>query len=402
MRTAKKTATRLFAMSRRLASRRQVKTSRQHLARTHNANDIMEESAMGIKEVQRANGQIKFHADVRVGSAPRKYGTFDTRKDAETFIAITEASARKAIRASAQSSLQQAAKLGGERNYARARLADVVTDYRESSSCSMRGKKALVPVADLVGNARVGNADDEWSAKYVADVRATFTNRRKPYAYSTIKVQLTYLIKACKWWAKQNKVSATTIGISTECIPEGSDVQRDRRLEHGEYDALMARIKQAHSRADHWRCLVDLCLETGARLQELVLASWDELHSEDRLWKIPAKHTKKKKARKVPLSPKARSVIAELRALRKKGDKRIFQVFPTPTATSCGFRNIVIAAGIKDFRFHDLRHDSISMMIVNNPKVSVRAIMEIVGHADYASFVRYSHLRDDEVIGLFD
>ena len=62
---------------------------------------------MGIKEVQRANGQIKFHADVRVGSAPRKYGTFDTRKDAETFIAITEASARKAIRASAQSSFRR-------------------------------------------------------------------------------------------------------------------------------------------------------------------------------------------------------------------------------------------------------------------------------------------------------
>lgn len=357
---------------------------------------------MGIREVQRADGRVKFHADVRVSGAPRRYGTFDTRKDAEAFVAAIEAAARKALRKSAKNGLDLKAKIGGQRNYERAKLADVVNAYRDSSSCSPRGKKALFPVADFAGEVSVGKADEEWAEQYVAKVRSTLAPRRKPYAYSTIKVQIIYLINACQWWAKQNKVSAALCAISTKCIPAGSDIQRDRRLELGEYERLMEQIKKAHSRADHWRCLVDLCLETGARLQELVLADWTELSREDKLWRIPDIHTKKKKTRKVPLSPIARAVVAELRKLKKDGDKRIFQVFPNPSATSHGFREIVIATGIENFRFHDLRHEAISRMVVNNPKVSVRAIMEIVGHADYASFVRYSHLRDDEVIGLFD
>lgn len=355
---------------------------------------------MGIRELKRANGKIVFEADLRIANVDRKTGTFDTRKAAENFLTTTKKEAQKALRASA-SNLDQQTKIGGQRSFERAKLADVVTLYIDSSACSDRGKNPLTKVPNFVGAVTVAKADEEWCEKYVSQMRATLTPQRRPYAFCTIKSQLFYMIKACKWWAKQNKVVNPVIGITASAIPKGSDIQRDRRLEDGEYERIIARIDARSGRAAHWRCLIDLCLETGARLQELVLAEWSEFGRDDQLWKMPELHTKKKRTRKVPLSPKARAVLAELRSLRKADDQRLFVAFPNPGAASTDFTRIVREAGIVNLRFHDLRHEAVSRMVVNWPQVHLKTIMEIVGHRDYQSFVRYSHLRDDEVVGLF-
>jgi len=355
---------------------------------------------MGIRELKRADGRVVFEADLRIANVDRKTATFYTREDAKKFIETAKAEARRALRASASSLVQQA-NIGGQRNFERAKLADVIALFIDSSACSKRTRKMLVKTPSFVGSVSVARADEVWCEKYVLHMRATLTPQRKHYAFHTIKSQLFLMTQACKWWAKQNKVLNPAIGLTTSVIPAGSDVQRDRRLEDGEYERILARIQERSRRPAHWRCLIDLCLETGARLQELVLAEWSELGRDDQLWRIPEHHTKKKRARKVPLSPKARAVVAELRRLRQADHQRLFEVFPTPHAASSNFTLLVLEAGIADLRFHDLRHEAISRMVVNWPSVHLKTIMEIVGHRDYASFVRYSHLRDEDVVGLF-
>lgn len=357
---------------------------------------------MGIKVKKRVDGSSTFEADVRVKGVERKTMTFETLPQAEHFIETIKSAARKAARSSASHRLAQKAKTGDSRTYGRTLLADVVAAFCESSKCSARSKKSLIPVANFVGAITVEQADEAWTEQYVAKVRALKTHMRTNYSYATINGHIIGIVAACKWWAKQNGLRDPIIEISNACFPKNWEVKRDRRLEQGEYDRIMQQIALLPNRSDHTRCLVDLCIETGARLQELILAEWSELERADHLWKIPASHTKKKKKRSVPLSGKARAVIAELRTLRQADDARIFQVFPTPNSASLQFNRIFNAAQIVDFRFHDLRHEAISRMCIDKPKAPVKAIMEIVGHQTYQAFTRYSHLRDDELVGLLD
>jgi integrase len=186
-------------------------------------------------------------------------------------------------------------------------LADVVAAFRESPKCSSRAAKSLIPVAAFVGAVTVEQADEAWTEQYVAKVRSLKSHMGRNYAYATINGQIMGLVAACKWWAKQNGLRDPIIEISNASFPKDWDVKRDRRLEDGEYARIMEQIASQRNRSDHSRCLVDLCIETGARLQELILAQWSELERADHLWKIPASHTKKKKKRSVPLSGKARA-----------------------------------------------------------------------------------------------
>jgi integrase len=57
------------------------------------------------------------------------------------------------------------------------------------------------------------------------------------------------------------------------------------------------------------------------------------------------------------------------------------------------FRSALKRAGIKDFRFHDLRHTFASHLIMKGADITT--VKELLGHRDIKMTMRYAHLADD-------
>jgi len=151
---------------------------------------------------------------------------------------------------------------------------------------------------------------------------------------------------------------------------------------------LMRILKTDHNRPV---CsILMFLLSTGARLQEGLDASWNQMDLEHRVWRIPAKGTKSGKTRNVPLNDTA------LELLIANHDNGFEVCFPN-TKTGKSFVTITRVwhrirkeAGVPHFRIHDLRHSYASFMA--NSGRSLYEIQQLLGHADSRVTQRYSHL----------
>ena len=162
---------------------------------------------------------------------------------------------------------------------------------------------------------------------------------------------------------------------------------RDRRLQSDERERLRAAYDQC--RNPHIRFLVELALETAMRRGELLNMRWQDVLSDKSVLRIPV--TKNGHARTIPLS---RSALSLLEALSEHRSSALARVLPiTDNAAKMAWRRIVRRARLENLRFHDLRHEAISMFFergLNVPEVAL-----ISGHRDPRMLFRYTHPRPE-------
>jgi integrase len=356
-----------------------------------------------IKVTPRANGTIAYQAIVRVKGQETFTDTFDTREEAEQRAASEYLRLKELARkAEKQHALERTGR-PAHHTYAQEKLRETLTLFRDSGEAN---RNQVVMLKTIVKNlckdrddVKLGDVKRSWVKRYVAKMRERATRRGTLFAWTTLAKHLQAMGAACKWRAEQLDLELPPLPFTTSVFPSGWDTKRERRFEAGEEGRLRQRLRRIRTFSRyHWRLLVRLALETGARLQEMVLATWREFDLARRLWTIPAEHTKGGKSRAVPLSRRALRVAKCLVALASPSEQRVFYVLGVPNVVSAGFHKFVMEAALPDFRFHDLRHEAISRMVLYKRQLSVFEIMSIVGHSSSEMLRRYANLRGDELV----
>ena len=276
---------------------------------------------------------------------------------------------------------------------------------RRLRPCTKRQRKTLPTILKHVKNTRISDIDEDWTDEYILKLRCSTTRVGRQFAWGTIAEHLKILSVACRWRASKLKQACPDLPFSTMFIEADWDNRRTRRLEYGEQRVLMQRLREIKSVSkSHWVLLVRLALDTGARLQELVLSEWPEFRTTDRgmVWDIPGIHVKTGASRSVPLSKAAQRHVRALRLLSIHTDKRVFHLLGGPTSVSAGFHKYVVSAGLEDLRFHDLRHEATTRFMDQKRKMREMNIMMMVGHSSLNETARYLHIRTDEMCELMD
>ncbi len=142
---------------------------------------------------------------------------------------------------------------------------------------------------------------------------------------------------------------------------------------------------------DHLTPLVLTALNTGMRRGELLGLRWEHVNVGASILTVVAGNAKSSKARHIPLNAEALDVLTRWR--KQTGGKGL--VFAGAEGERMGHVNtswegLTDAAKLTDFRFHDLRHDFASRLVMAG--VDLNTVRELLGHADLKMTLRYAHL----------
>ncbi|MGL5041181.1 MAG: tyrosine-type recombinase/integrase [Aeromonas sp.] len=214
-----------------------------------------------------------------------------------------------------------------------------------------------------------------------AGLQALANDEKSPATINRTKACLSSFFK---WF---NRKYDTRHNPCREIAGEAEGAGRSRFLSDDEIGRLLDACQ--HSTWERLHLIVHMALVTGARRSELLGLRWSDL---DFQRKTAILHlTKNGEIRNLALTT---SLIAELMQWREIGDGYLF---PNPRHLNEPMRNFdrfwysaLVSAEINDFRFHDLRHSSASIMAKTG--ASLLELADHLGHKSMTMVKRYAHL----------
>lgn len=172
--------------------------------------------------------------------------------------------------------------------------------------------------------------------------------------------------------------------------------QRKRYLELKEITKLLNACKNANY--ELYLCVL-IALLADARKGEILHLTWGTADLENKMFYFL--DTKNGTDRGTPMHEFIYNELVTFKAQNKVRSLNNDYIFKTsdgkPKESLIGklFPKIVKQCGIKDFRFHDLRHTGASWQAMDG--ISQPITQKILGHKSPAMTNRYSHLRDDSL-----
>lgn len=174
---------------------------------------------------------------------------------------------------------------------------------------------------------------------------------------------------------------------------------RVRFLSEEERSRLLEACEAQHP--DLYAAVV-LALSTGARQGEILGLRWK--HIDLARGVITLEDTKNGERRGLPIAGRALELLRERSRVRLLDTDLVFpgKAQPGRTRQPIDLRypwvHALEAAGIRDFRFHDLRHSAASYLAMNG--ASLAEIAEVLGHKTLSMVKRYAHLSQAHTAGV--
>ena len=193
------------------------------------------------------------------------------------------------------------------------------------------------------------------------------------------------LTTACReWeWIEENPV----LKVSKYKEPKG----RTRFLSKEEQDKLLSVAKNMKN--NYIFLLIVLALSTGARLNEITTLKWKNIiFNKDESVTLIFCDTKNGDDRSATITGLGYDLLKQHSKVRQINSSYLF-ARPDglkPMDMYSSWKSARKQAGLKNFRFHDLRHTTASNLAMNG--ASLLDIAEILGHKTLQMVQRYAHL----------
>lgn len=307
-------------------------------------------------------------------------------------------------------------------------IEHLVRKYLRESHVKHKDQAVLGTVCAMKGSTLLTDINAPWVDTWISEMK-----RVHKLAPSTIRAKVGALARCTDWGVRKGLMLLPDHALRT--LPNGyaqytktdealagekkTDNERDRRLEPGEHERILAVIdggvlprKQRPYQIEFKvavRCLYLLALETAMRLREMYTLTTDQVDVSKKT--IFLDKTKNGDKRQVPMSSVALATYQDYMKVRQIPPKHPENaVFPwwngTMTETYLGevtdylsklFHNtrnpgVFDAAGCVDLKFHDLRHEATSRLF-ERTTLSEMEISKITGHKTMRMLARYANLR---------
>lgn len=173
---------------------------------------------------------------------------------------------------------------------------------------------------------------------------------------------------------------------------------RVRFLDDDERRALLEACKASTN--PHLYHAVVLALSTGCRKNEIMHLRWPDVDFER--GRITLRATKNKETRGVPVSGVALECLRERARIRRIDTDYVFPQDgqAKPTDIDAAFAKARDAAGIQNFKFHDLRHSAASYLAMTG--ATLAEIAETLGHRSIQMVRRYAHLSETHTAAVVE
>lgn len=371
---------------------------------------------------KRQKGDVWEYTVKRAGVLPKPvYLRFKTQEEGDAYCARLEALLdRGIVPAELQSS-----------NAVRT-IADLVREYERDAHPSDKDRSAMGPVLKAWGTTPLVSINAKW-----VDAWITTMKRVEKLAPASIRARVGALARATDWGMRRGFASMPDHPLRT--LPDGYaqytqtdaalagvkrvDVERDRRLEPGEFERVCTAIDvgvlpraQRPRVLEHQaalRCLFILAVETAMRLREMYTLTLDQVDLKKRT--VFLDKTKNGDKRQVPLSTVAVATIKEYLEFggsngefpkRSPSIPRLFpwwsgqhdkrELVALSDYLSSLYAEIFETAQCPGLRFHDLRHEATSRLI-EKTTLSEAQVMKITGHKSHRMMMRYANLRGSDL-----
>jgi len=270
------------------------------------------------------------------------------------------------------------------------------THYGVKKRSASREKSVLDGIRSELGRSFVREVDGDAVGRWYENL-ATVRGVSPGTAVRHFNVMHHMMEKASTIWSRETGIDRNP---ADQVEVRRPDDQRDRYLSEDELRTFKRALDEKMYRKGtnvinqtfyRLRLIVLIAVTTGMRVAEIFGLGWSDVMYSEGLLAVRTK-LKGGKMRYVPLLPELAGELRRFPAVI--GEDRIFP--PKLGATSGrqrvegSFEDLLKRAGIKDFRFHDLRHTFASWFMMNGG--DLYELAKILGHSNIKMTERYAKL----------